>query len=171
MIKIIVIAVILVIVLMGVVGWFIVDGYNMTPQKLSDNTFGKQDINQDELKVRLKVLFIRLMTSRSEERVRNGYRIRTMPMGETPNKRIWRIPYIVIVDNEIRLAFAFDEDGKLLTKVSYPKELAVLQYMIVRWGENVATFGLYLPSSGYPNDDQVRNIVERYKNYVLRDIL
>ena len=153
------------------VGWFATDGYHMTRQKFSDNTFGKQNFTQEELKDRLKALFVLLQTSRDKDRVRNGYRIRVMPAGETPNKRIWDIPYIVIIDNEIRIAFAFDEYGKLITKITYPKELSTLQYMIIRWGENVATFGIYLPSSGQPTDEQVKNIVERYKNYVLRDIL
>lgn len=93
-----------------------------------------------------------------------------MPSGETPNKRIWQIPYIVIIDNNIQIAFAFDEFGKLITKVTYLKTLSTLQYMIVRWGDNVAKFGLYL-SSGKPTEEQVKRIVEKYKNYVLRDIL
>lgn len=152
------------------VGWFATDGYHITQQKLKDNAFGKQELTQEELKDRLKVLFVYLQTVSDKDRVRNGYRIKVMPAGETPNKRIWRIPYIVIIDNDIRIAFAFDEYGKLITKVTYPKELSTLQYMIIRWGDNVAQFGMYL-SSGNPNEEQVKRIVEKYKNYVLRDIL
>lgn len=152
------------------VGWMITDGYHMTHQKFRDNAFGKQELTQEELKTKLKTLFVYLQTVSDKDRVRNGYRIKIMPSGETPNKRIWQIPYIVIIDNNIHIAFAFDEFGKLITKVTYPKTLTTLQYMIVRWGDNVAQFGLYL-SSGKPTEEQVKRIVEKYKNYVLRDIL
>ena len=152
------------------VGWMITDGYHMTNQKFRDSAFGKQELTQEELKTRLKVLFVHLQTVNDKDRVRNGYRIKIKPSGETPNKRIWQIPYIVIIDNNIHIAFAFDEFGKLITKVTYPKTLSTLQYMIVRWGDNVAKFGLYL-SSGKPTEEQVKCIVEKYKNYVLRDIL
>lgn len=162
--------VLLLIFIVIAVGWFATDGYHITQQKLKDNAFGKQELTQDELKDRLKVLFVYLQTVSDKDRVRNGYRIKIMPSGETPNKRIWQIPYIVIIDNNIHIAFAFDEFGKLITKVTYPKTLSTLQYMIIRWGDNVAQFGMYL-SSGKPTEEQVKRIVEKYKNYVLRDIL
>lgn len=152
------------------IGWFVTDGYHITHQRLKDNVFGKQELTQEELKTRLKTLFVYLQTVGDKEIVRNGYRIKLMPSGETPNKRIWQIPYIVIIDNEIRIAFAFDECGKLITKVTYPETLSTLQYMIVCWGDNVAQFGMYL-SSGDPTEEQRKKILEKYKNYVLRDIL
>lgn len=151
------------------VGWMIINGYHMTYQKFRDSVFSKQELTQEELKTKLKTLFIHLQTVRNKDRVLNGYRIKIMPSGETPNKRIWQIPYIVVIDNNIHIAFAFDEFGKLITKVTYPKTLSTLQYMIVRWGDNVARFGLYL--SEKPTEEQVKRIVEKYKNYVLRDIL
>ena len=146
--------------------------YNPTQRRIKKLFFIKVPIySGEELQQRINALIIRM--KRKDSLYRNGYLINVYPEGENINQRKFEFTYIEITGwNDNKVYCGTDKDGKFHTEITYNSEAETYAQMWVETkGNPKHLIEMLNTDDGLPNSDNKKFILNRYKNYVLNNIL
>lgn len=146
--------------------------YNPTQRRVKKLFFIKVPIySGEELQQRINALIIRM--KRKDSLYRNGYLINVYLEGENINQRRFDFTYIEIIgcDNN-KVYCGTDKDGKFHTEITYNPEAETYAQMWLETKGNPDHINKMLNTDdGLPNIDDKKFILNRYKNYILNNIL
>lgn len=129
------------------------------------------DFDEKELNLSMYLLIIEKCVSEKEiiEEVRNGYVLKFFPEDVDVNRRKMDMSYVEISDEDIDVLvrIAFGENNKLIYQVEYTPANSSFQKMFLKSRQgSLADF-----DEQFTNNNNVSKIVEKYANYVMKNVL
>ena len=138
--------------------------------KFSKNYHNTYDFDEEELNLSMYLLIIEKCVSEKEiiEEERNGYELKFFPEDVDVNRRKMDMSYVEVLDEDIEVIvrIAFGENNDLIYQIEYTPANSAFQKMFLKSHQgSLADF-----NEQFTNKN-VSKIVEKYINYVMKNVL